>query len=82
MRVPERLGELLDPVLEDRSNLSILDLGCGTGLSGLMLRRRARHLTGVDLSPEMVEKARARGIYDRLEVGEITAMAGPRQRRL
>jgi predicted TPR repeat methyltransferase len=70
---PERLGELLDPVLGDRGQLSILDLGCGTGLSGLMLKRRARHLTGVDLSPEMVAKARARAIYDRLEVGEITA---------
>jgi predicted TPR repeat methyltransferase len=29
-------------------------------------------MTGVDLSPEMIELARARNIYDRLEVGEIT----------
>jgi predicted TPR repeat methyltransferase len=29
-------------------------------------------MTGVDLSPEMIELARARNIYDRLEVAEIT----------
>jgi predicted TPR repeat methyltransferase len=69
---PQRLGEALDATLEGRGDLAILDLGCGTGLSGMMLRERARHLTGVDLSPEMADKARARAIYDRLEVAEIT----------
>lgn len=71
-QAPETLGAVLENILADRNDLKILDLGCGTGLSGLMLKRWAGHLTGVDLSPEMVEKARARGIYDRLEVGEIT----------
>ena len=69
---PERMAELLALVLGDGGDFSVLDLGCGTGLSGLMLRPRARRLTGIDLSPEMVEKARTRGIYDRLEVGELT----------
>ena len=71
-QAPERLGELIERVLGDRKGLRVLDLGCGTGLSGLRLRPRAAHLTGVDLSPEMVEQARARNIYDRLEVAEIT----------
>ena len=31
----------------------------------------AAHLTGIDLSPAMIEKARARGIYDSLIVGDI-----------
>jgi predicted TPR repeat methyltransferase len=51
----------------------LLDLGCGTGLSGLALKPFARGLDGVDLSPGMVAKARARGIYDDLAVDEAAA---------
>jgi len=49
----------------------ILDLGCGTGLAGEAFRARARQLDGMDLSPAMIEKARARGIYDELSVGDL-----------
>ena len=38
-----------------------------------LLRPYARRLTGVDLSPAMVEQARQRQIYDALIVGELTA---------
>jgi predicted TPR repeat methyltransferase len=72
-QAPERLSALLKTVLGERSGLRVLDLGCGTGLSGFRLKPWAAHLTGVDLSPEMVEQARARAIYDRLEVAELTS---------
>jgi predicted TPR repeat methyltransferase len=52
---------------------SVLDAGCGTGLCAPTLRRHARTLLGVDLSPEMLERARRRGLYDRLEAAELTA---------
>lgn len=58
-------------VAEGRADL--LDLGCGTGLSGAALKPFARTLDGVDLSPGMVAKARGRGIYDLLAVGEAEA---------
>lgn len=56
-----------------------VDLGCGTGLCGLFMRQRCQRLEGVDLAPRMVEAARARGIYDHLEVGEVAhyLAAGP-----
>lgn len=55
---------------------SILDLGCGTGLSGLPFRPYASHLHGLDLSGGMLRQAEKRGIYDRLEQGEVhTALA-------
>ena len=39
----------------------VLDLGCGTGLSGALFRRHANRLDGVDLSPAMLDRARERG---------------------
>jgi predicted TPR repeat methyltransferase len=48
----------------------VLDLGCGTGLSGLALQPFATRLDGVDLSPAMVAKAAERRIYDDLAVAE------------
>lgn len=44
----------------------ILDLGCGTGLCGPFFREQAVKLTGIDLSPKMLEMARAKNFYDEL----------------
>jgi predicted TPR repeat methyltransferase len=52
---------------------SVLDLGCGTGLCGAAFKPLAQHLCGVDLSPGMIEEARAKAVYDRLEVSNIEA---------
>jgi predicted TPR repeat methyltransferase len=50
-----------------------LDLGCGTGLAGAAFRSRVARLTGVDLSPGMIACCEAKGIYDRIEAGELAA---------
>jgi len=52
---------------------SALDLGCGTGLCAPYLKPIADRLTGVDLSRQMLQKAHALGLYERLVHGEITA---------
>jgi len=73
---PQILADLADLVMPGRSGLRILDLGCGTGLAGMVFKPHAARLDGIDLSPAMVEKARARNIYDSLRVGDIeTAVA-------
>jgi predicted TPR repeat methyltransferase len=69
---PQRLHDLIKGIVGERQDLTVLDLGCGSGLAGLRLKPLAARMTGVDLSPEMIELARARNIYDRLEVAEIT----------
>lgn len=51
----------------------MLDLGCGTGLTGGALADMCEHLTGIDLSENMVGMADDRGVYDDLYVGEIVA---------
>jgi predicted TPR repeat methyltransferase len=69
---PERMLDAVRRAMGDRDGLSILDLGCGSGLVGASVKKSAADLTGVDMSPEMIELARARNIYDRLDVAEIT----------
>ena len=49
----------------------IIDLGCGTGLAGPDLRKIGDNLTGIDLSSNMIDKARKLDIYDNLIVGDI-----------
>lgn len=48
-----------------------LDLGCGTGLCGDYLASISAHLTGVDLSENMLAKARARKVYKELICDDI-----------
>ncbi|HWA31684.1 MAG TPA: methyltransferase domain-containing protein [Rhizomicrobium sp.] len=70
-RGPEILREMASFLLTGRDDLSVLDLGCGTGLAGMAFEDLAARLDGIDLSPAMVEKARSLGIYDALVVGDI-----------
>jgi predicted TPR repeat methyltransferase len=76
-RAPALLGAALDKALDRKQGqgqgLDVLDAGCGTGLAGPVLRPLAARLDGIDLSAAMVEKARQRGLYDGLEVGELVA---------
>jgi predicted TPR repeat methyltransferase len=48
-----------------------IDLGCGTGLAARAFAREVDTFTGIDLSPRMIEKARATGLYAELEVAEM-----------
>src|SRR5690606_25507909 len=72
-RAPQLLADALQPALGGRVQLDILDAGCGTGLCAPLLRRWARRLEGVDLSPAMLVRARQRGGYDALVEAELTA---------
>ena len=69
---PERLFEAIKSVIGDAGGLQVLDIGCGSGFAGVTLKPLAANMTGVDLSPDMIELAKKREIYDRLEVAEIT----------
>ena len=51
----------------------VLDLGCGTGLSGVVLRDCSAQLTGVDLSQKMLAHARHKNVYDRLIESDIVS---------
>jgi predicted TPR repeat methyltransferase len=79
-RTPELLLDAIGRFVQS-SNLDILDLGCGTGLFGALLRKRARTLTGVDLSPNMLKIARRRQVYDDLICDELVDFLSTRSER-
>ena len=54
-----------------------IDLGCGTGLAAFAFAKQVDHFIGIDLSPRMIERSRATGIYAELEVADMPAGPAP-----
>lgn len=50
--------------LPQNRRLNILDIGCGAGFFGILLGQKHR-VTGIDLTPEMIEAARALAAAER-----------------
>lgn len=73
-RAPALVGQAVASCLGAATGqLDVLDVGCGTGLCGPLLKPYAKTLVGVDLSGGMLVKARGRGLYDELHQAELTA---------
>lgn len=65
--------DLLAQVPDDLPDGPVIDLGCGNGPAGPVLKARfpQRHLWGLDSSPAMLAEAQATGAYDRLEQADL-----------
>lgn len=70
-KTPELVSQLIQKHVKTSNKLNILDLGCGTGLAGATLKNIAATMTGVDLSPKMIDKAKEKNIYTHLIVSGI-----------
>jgi tetratricopeptide (TPR) repeat protein len=68
----------LDQLIGGRTELDIVDAGCGTGLVGARIRHHARHLVGVDLSAAMLGKAEEKGLYDSLHQDDLVSFLAAR----
>ena len=69
-RGPALIAEALNTAAPGRRFAHALDIGCGTGLMASPVRQQVDSLTGIDLSPAMIAKARERGLYDALETAD------------
>ncbi|NLX19223.1 MAG: tetratricopeptide repeat protein [Desulfobulbus sp.] len=69
---PRQLYDCLDRSSARRDRFDHgLDLGCGTGLGGLVFQTLTATLDGVDLSARMLDQAAAKGCYSRLHLDSI-----------
>lgn len=62
---------LVERMLGEVGGLSVLDVGCGTGRHAVRLARGGARVTGLDFSPGMLAKARAKAGAERVEFREI-----------
>ncbi|MHB1949083.1 MAG: tetratricopeptide repeat protein, partial [Gammaproteobacteria bacterium] len=73
-QVPNLLFSAIQEVAKPQPNSwDILDLGCGTGLCGVVFQPIAKTLSGVDLSPKMLEIAAQKNIYSELAEKDLIA---------
>jgi predicted TPR repeat methyltransferase len=68
---PQLVQDYLATLNLPAASLSVLDLGCGTGLVGEVLKPYARVLVGVDLSQSMLDQAVAKQLYHQLHKSDI-----------
>ncbi len=74
-RAPAELLALLQETLPFAEHFPrMADLGCGTGVGGRVFKPHCESISGIDLSPRMLEQAAAKGCYDQLLNGEISAV--------
>ena len=74
-KLPFLIKEIILKIDPTRTKFNkVIDLGCGTGLSGANLRGISNNLTGIDISVNMITKARELGTYDSLIVGDIICL--------
>jgi len=71
-KLPFLMKELILKLDPPRNKFKkVIDLGCGTGLTGKELRDISNNLTGIDISSNMVAKTRELDVYDHLIIGDI-----------
>ncbi|QHQ37289.1 methyltransferase domain-containing protein [Algicella marina] len=69
---PARAAAALRSLTPDL-NAPLLDIGCGTGMSGEAMHAAGfTTIDGTDFSPEMLAKARAKGVYRNLVQTDLT----------
>ena len=70
-KLPFIIKDLIQNISSKSKFVKTIDLGCGTGLSGNGLSEISEHLSGIDISENMISKADELDVYDNLYTGDI-----------
>ena len=78
-RAGKVVAEHLKPLLPENTNLTVVDLGCGTGIASIPYRGIAAHMIGVDVTPAMVSQAAfvaqdGNPLFEKVIEADITAL--------
>ncbi|MCH9643760.1 MAG: tetratricopeptide repeat protein [Gammaproteobacteria bacterium] len=71
--VPQQLQQAVFEEIGEQQQLTILDLGCGTGLCGELFAPQAKELIGIDIAADMITIAENKKIYHQLQVSDINS---------
>lgn len=68
----DRIADLLHDHVPDAGSAEVLDAGCGTGaVAGRLKSHGFELIDGIDLSPEMLQVARAKNLYRNLVEADL-----------
>ena len=70
-KVPTIINGLFRDRSVQKASISVLDLGCGTGLVGSAIAGFCNNLEGIDISSAMIARAEEKCLYDKLVHGDI-----------
>ena len=71
-KIPTLMRELFSQYIPNGTCLpKVIDLGCGTGLSGQAFKDISDYLAGIDISRNMLKQAKEKKIYDDLFLGDL-----------
>lgn len=70
-KIPNEIRTVFDQISESNRRYDCLDLGCGTGLSGLAFYSICNNLVGVDISKKMILEAEKKNIYNEIINSDI-----------
>jgi len=65
------MQRLVRNALKSRKFHSSIDLGCGAGDGGVLIRPHTNYLVGIDLDKSALNEAYRKGVYDELYLGDM-----------
>ena len=69
--VPMMVREMIVSYQPERHFSRMLDLGCGTGLTGIAMKGKVDEMIGVDISTGMLDEAYDKAVYEDLYAGDV-----------